>query len=464
MITRLRGMLRAGALSLLVACAHYEAQPLDTPALADAWRGRTLADTALLRVVTARAGAPAAGRWTAAQLAVAAQARHTDVAEARAALEVARAGETTAGARPQPGVSGEFGRATDPGPFESPWFGSVALSVTIELGGKRGARIAAARARTARATVDVAGADWAVAVRTHAAHAAALSADSLLAVLDEERARLGAVLGSARRREEQGEVSRGDLARLASEQATLEVERERVAAEREVTRQELARSLAMPRAPLDAMRPEPDQLDGCRAAAPLTTAALEERALTTRIEVGRALADYAESEASLRFEVARTWPDLVLGPGFVWDGGVHRWNLLATLPELMVNRNRGPIAEATARRQAAGIRVDAAQQAVLADVSAARAACTGALHQLAVADSAVGALAREAGVIGAAVERGERGERDLLAMGLVQARARREQLGATARVRDAGLALERAVGGWLAQPAPAMDSGTERTQ
>lgn len=449
---------------LLAGCAHYTARPLDAPALVDAWRGRTLADTAVLRVVTERAGAPEGDRWTAAQFAVAAQERHPDIAEARATLEVARAGEITAGARPQPGVSGEFGRATDPGPFESPWFGSVTLSVTIELGGRRGARVAAARARTARAAVDVAGAEWGVALRAHQAHGAALGADSLLAVLDEERTRLAAVLGSARRRVQEGELSSAELARLASEQATLEVERERVVADLEATRQELARALAMPRAPLDAVRPVPDRVDGCRATAARAPAVLEERALTHRVEVGGALADYAESEAALRLEVARTRPDLVLGPGFLWDGGVQRWNLLASLPSLMLNRNRGPIAEATARRAAAGVRVDAAQQAVLTDVSAARAGCAGALRQLATADSAVEALAREAAAIAAAVERGERGERDRLAMALVQARARRERVGAERRVRDAGLALERAVGGWLADPAPMTDPGTEQTR
>ena len=191
--------------------------------------------------------------------------------------------------------------------------------------------------------------------------------------------------------------------------------------------------------------------------------ALESRALTRRVEVGRALAEYAEAEAALRLEVARAWPDLVLAPGFVWDGGVHRWNLLAALPELMLNRNRGPIGEATARRAAAGVHVDAMQQAVLADVATARAACTGALRELATADSAAAALARESALVAGAVERGERGERDRLAMTLVQARAGRERQLAATRVAQAGLALERAVGGWLADPAPKLGDEREGT-
>ena len=437
-------MRRLACLTLLAGCAHYAPQPLDTPALVEQWRTRSLADTALRQAVAERAGAVENDAWSSAQLAVAALLRHPEVTEAQAALDVARAGEVSAGARPQLGVSGEIGRATDPGPFESPWFG-----------------IAAARSRTARAAVDVAGATWAVALRTHEVHAATLAADSLAAALDAERASLATVIRSARRRLEAGEVASSEVARLTSEQATLEIERSRIDAQREGTRQDLARALALPRSHLGDIAPRPDRVDGCRATEAMPLETLESRALTQRAEVGRSLAGYAEAEAALRLEVARSWPDLVLGPGFVWDGGVHRWNLFASLPELMLNRNRGPIGEATARRAAVAVHVDAMQQEVLADVATARAACTGAMRELATSDSAVSALAREAEVVAGAVERGERGERDRLAVSLVQARAGRERQQAAARVVQAGLALERAVGGWLADPAPLLAAETE---
>jgi len=147
----------------------------------------------------------------------------------------------------------------------------------------------------------------------------------------------------------------------------------------------------------------------------------------------------------------------------VWDGGVNRWNLLGALPRLPLNRNRGPIAEATARREAAGVHVGAVQQAVLADVATARAACAGALRDMTTADSALRALSSEAAAVARAVERGERGERDQLAMALVQARAARVRQLAASRLAEAGLAMERAMGGWLAEPAPTLDLGTERT-
>jgi hypothetical protein len=104
------------------------------------------------------------------------------------------------------------------------------------------------------------------------------------------------------------------------------------------------------------------------------------------------------------------------------------------------------------------------QQAVLADVATARAACAGALLELTAADSALGALSGEAAAVARAVARGERGERDRLAMALVQARAARVRQLAAARAAEAGLALERAVGGWLAEPAPTLDTGMEQTR
>ena len=77
---------------------------------------------------------------------------------------------------------------------------------------------------------------------------------------------------------------------------------------------------------------------------------LETLALSTRPEIARALAEYAGAEASLKLQVAHQFPDLDLGPGFIWDQGVHRWTLALALPALLGFRNRGPIREAEAAR------------------------------------------------------------------------------------------------------------------
>ena len=122
--------------------------------------------------------------------------------------------------------------------------------------------------------------------------------------------------------------------------------------------------------------------DSALAAAPHSDAgrrlSLAALALTPRPEIGRALAEYAVAEAGLRGEVARQYPDLDLGPGFIWDQGVHRWTLALALPNLLKFRNRSAIDEAEAGRAAAAARVAELQDELLADAARRAVRCRGA--------------------------------------------------------------------------------------
>jgi len=84
-----------------------------------------------------------------------------------------------------------------------------------------------------------------------------------------------------------------------------------------------------------------------------------EQALLERGDVRSAVAGYSLSEAALRLEIRKQYPDVSVGPGYTWDHGVKRvqLNLLLTLP--LLNRNQGAIAEAEARREQAGAKLEA---------------------------------------------------------------------------------------------------------
>ena len=91
------------------------------------------------------------------------------------------------------------------------------------------------------------------------------------------------------------------------------------------------------------------------------------------------LADYAAAEAALRLEIARQYPDFNLKPGYDYNSGQNRWQLGWSI-ELPLNGNRGPIAEAEARRQSSATAFLARQAAIqgeleiaLADYNASRA-------------------------------------------------------------------------------------------
>jgi outer membrane protein TolC len=111
------------------------------------------------------------------------------------------------------------------------------------------------------------------------------------------------------------------------------------------------------------------------------------RALQSRPDVLGALAEYEATQANLQLEVSRQYPDLHLGPGYQMDQTDNKWTLgLAGLLPLF-NRNRGPIAEAEARRVQAAARFVSVQSRALEDIEVAVAGYESARAKLDAADA-----------------------------------------------------------------------------
>jgi outer membrane protein, heavy metal efflux system len=84
----------------------------------------------------------------------------------------------------------------------------------------------------------------------------------------------------------------------------------------------------------------------------------EQAKLTAQMEAGDAAA-----ESALKLEIAKQYPDVNFSPGYDYNSGQNRRQLGLNV-ELPLNRNRGPIAEAEARRVTAEKRF-LAQQAMV---------------------------------------------------------------------------------------------------
>jgi outer membrane protein TolC len=107
--------------------------------------------------------------------------------------------------------------------------------------------------------------------------------------------------------------------------------------------------------------------------------------LRSRSDVLAALARYEATQAALRLEIARQYPDFHVGPGYQYDLGENKWSVALSLELPLFNHNEGPIAEAEARRREAAARFTATQAHVIAEIdgaAAAHAAAAGQLTQL----------------------------------------------------------------------------------
>jgi cobalt-zinc-cadmium efflux system outer membrane protein len=433
-------------------CARYQAQPLDPARHPSELRARRLDDPALLDWLRPYAGAPDGARWSDRQLAVATLAWRAELARARAEWRAALAAVPAAGERPSPGVEASVEHQVAGPQQPSPWVVSLGALATVELGGKRGARLLAARARATVAESRLVGLAAELAAQTRAAALALATAradvaDRAAAVTDLER-----ISGLEEQRYAEAAVAASDLARTRTDVQDARTELARVQEELGAARADLAASLAVSVAALDGLEPAPARTPGCARVDSVGGDSLVVLALGRRAEIVTALASYAVSEADVRLEVARLYPDLAIGPGFIWDQGVHRWTLALALPALLGLRQRGALHQAEASRTVAAARVAEAQDSIVAQVEAAVAHCRGAGLGVIAADSQVVAARALVERDHARYERGETARLEPARSELLLARAERGRRAATRRLAFAGIGLEAATGDWPDAP------------
>lgn len=382
-------------LTTLVGCASYTPRPLSPLDTAIAFEARSLDADGLKQFLMQNlrrenmAWPPAS--WDLPSLTLAALYFHTDLTVARAQWDVARAGEITAGTRPNPSL--DLGpqynsTAVDP----SPWTIGFSFNLPLETAGKRGYRIAQARHLSETARLNIAATTWQVRARVRASLLKLHAGREMLAVQEKL---LGAHAMNVRllTRGRVAPLPNVTQARIALDQTRLAVhDAQRQAAE---ARAQLAAALGVP---LDALREIDfsfEIFDPFTLPAPPPAATLRRQALQTRPEILAALAQYAATESALALAVAKQYPDIQLGPGYAWDQGDNKWSLGISFPFLLWHRNQGPIAEATARRREAAARFTALQARVTGEFDTALGGYRAALGKLDAAESLLSAQQRQ---------------------------------------------------------------------
>ena len=430
-----------------LACVRYVPRPLEPARHAAEVRSRDLADSALVAGVARYAGRPEGSRWTDRQLAVAALRLRADLRRLRAEWRAAGAAVRTAGERPGAGIRGELERRVGGRDEGSPWVVAVAGMFALELGGKRGARLQAARAAVTLAESRLLAAAWEAASDTRAAAASLAHASGEVEDARQEVRFLEELHGLERARYAEAALGAAELARTSTEiqdarLSLAEAEHDALAA-----RAALAGALAVPVRAVESVEPDIGTPTSCALLDAAGVDSLAAAALGRRHEVSMSLGEYALAESRLRLQVARQFPDLELGPGFVWDQGVNRWTLALALPALLGSRNRGAIGEAEAAREVAGLKVAEVQDSVFADVQSTAQQCRGASLELAASDSVVAAATRLLERDRTSYQRGETSRLEPARTELQLRRAERARRRAERRLAFAALELERAAGG-----------------
>ncbi|MBI3664853.1 MAG: TolC family protein [Acidobacteria bacterium] len=433
--------------SLLAGCATYHPQPIDPPRLEKEYHERSLSSPGLRAFMEASSAPKPAEwplkEWTLAQLTLAGFYFSPELDMARARLELAEAGIRTAGARPNPSIALAPGYSASP---ESALQFRVTPSFPIETAGKRGYRILEAEKLAEAARLELAEAGWRVRTGIRANlvdHLLALRERDLLAAEENVRSEAVAIL---EQRLAAGEVSRPDVdsarTELMNTSLLLKSAEGRVAE----TLAALAGSAGLPVSGFEGIAFDWPRFDQPPAEEALPLAAVQRAGLLNRIDVRRVLAEYAAADAALRLELAKQYPDIVLGPGYDFDEGHHKFTLGLALTLPIFNRNQGPIAAAEARRKETAARFTALQALAIGEMERALAQYRSALAQLTQA-AAQGAALQQAkeNTARRAVEVGEMDRLALAGISVQRAVVERARLEALRKTRAALGALEQSV-------------------
>src|SRR5712671_6025609 len=375
----------AGILSL-VGCAaqRYQAAPIVASATASRFESRNLADSGLQLFVEqnlARSVSPwPPATWDLQTLSLAGLYFNPALDSARARIAGTEAAIRTAGARPNPTVSIAPGVPT-------PYLLTFDFSIPIETAGKRGYRIQAARNLDQASRFDLADSGWTVRSGVRAALLNYIIASQTLGLFRaEEKVRQDQV-NILERIFSAGEITRQNvgLARIEFSKSHLAIS----ASEGQVaeTRAALAAAIGIPVAGLRGAEFAWPGVDNPPNAESFSPETIQRDAVVNRLDIRRALAQYAAAEAGLQLEIAKQYPDINIGPGYTYEErhSFFTVGVSSTIP--LFNRNQGPIAEAEAHRKEAAAAFLERQAQVIARSERALAVYTAALKGVAEAES-----------------------------------------------------------------------------
>jgi outer membrane protein TolC len=432
---------------------RFEPKPINPTDNVDSFEERTLAEAGLRAYLDTNGLAVAwpLPAWDLKALTLAAFYYHPDLDVARAKWAVARAGKKTAAERPNPTLTvAPFYDTTTYTP--SPWIVTATLDIPIETAGKRGYRIAEASQLSEAARLNIATVAWQVRSRLRRALLDLYTAGETETLLKEQQAIQTENVRLLEQQQAAGVISAFELtqARIAADSSRLvlrDAERQRAEAQAQ-----LADAVGVPASALAAVQLSFAGLTELPDLIP--DAAIRRQALLNRPDILSALAEYNASQSALQLEIAKQYPDIHLNPGYEFDQGDNKWSPIGftvTLPVL--NQNKGPIAEAEAKRTESAASFNALQARVIGEIERAVAAYRVTLEKSKDAEAIQTNLQKQEKASQAMLEAGEISRSELAALRLQLSASALARLDALTKSQQAFQQLEDALQSPLGLPA-----------
>jgi len=299
-------------------------------------------------------------QWNLSTLTLAAYYYNPELDIARAKWSVAEAAVKTAGQRPNPVLNLPFEYTLDPKNGNTPWTYGINLDVPIETAGKRGYRIAKAQQLSLAARLDMGSVAWQVRSRLRNELLNWYAASQRVSLLQKAIAAQEDVVNMLDNRRLHGAASIGEV--HAAKIVLVQNRRDLSLAETQVrdARARVASAIGIPVSALNDVNISFGVFDQSNFEVPADE--VRYKAMLGRPDLLSALAKYEASQAALQLEIAKQYPDVHLGPGYLYNRDGDTLVLpISFVAVPLFNRNQGPIAEAEAMREEAAAQVKALQ-------------------------------------------------------------------------------------------------------
>jgi outer membrane protein TolC len=427
------------------ACVRYTPKPVTAAKTLDDFEARRLDSPDLLQFLE-KNGNPARPpkAWDLEALTLVALYYHPDLDVARAQWGAAQAGRITAGERPNPTLSLLMGyNSTTPASEMTPWIPETSLEIPIETAGKRGYRIAQAQNLSEAARLNILSTAWDVRSRLRQAFLDLYGAQETETLLAAQQA-----VQTENVRILEAQLAVGEAAPFDVTQARLALANSKLALndaakQKAQARIRLAGALGLP---VEALEGIDLSFDGwLQPRLDLPTIEMRRRALLSRADILASLSEYAGADAALRLEIAKQYPDLNLGPAFQMDQTDAKWTLGLSFILPLLSRNKGPIAEAEARRTEAAARFLALQAKTIGDIENAAASCQAAGGKIKTAEDLRQGLLKQEAAAKARYELGDISKLEWLGLRIELAASELARLDALVKAQQAAGELEDAL-------------------
>lgn len=322
-------------------------------------------------------------------------------------LQLAKAGEITAGQRPNPTLNFGLGRDKT---LTHPFLFDLGLNLPIETGNKREIRVEQAKYLSSAAVYQIGAAVWQIRSRVMHALIDMDSAQALVAFYKKQADSLKVVLDVFDVRAAQGQIPSvtASQTRISYQQAVLsEKEAEKLLSEARAT---LSAAMGVPVMALQKIDIDTSFLNAPPKDMPFSP----ETALKQNNALLASLAEYNAAHSALQLEIAKQIPDLNIGPSYEWTGDGNKLTLGISLNLPIFNNNEGPIAEAAAKCKIAADAFNTLQADIIGKMETARASLTAARSKLVTADNLLSAQKEKQKLLQTQLKPGEASKLPLL--------------------------------------------------